>query len=107
MRDTKAGPRLLLASLAQHQDDGMRATLRRLLRDRAARLALAALALLVIGALVGVVLLGNGSTQFGVVVLKNKPPSWAHPFGTDQFSRDVLTRVLFGAGISLTVAFLS
>ena len=44
----------------------MRAALRRLLRDRAARLALAALALLVIGALVGVVLLGNGSTQFGV-----------------------------------------
>jgi peptide/nickel transport system permease protein len=62
---------------------------------------------MVLGALVGVLVLGNGATQFGIVMLKNKPPSWAHPFGTDQFSRDVLTRVLFGAGISLTVAFLS
>jgi peptide/nickel transport system permease protein len=62
---------------------------------------------MVLAAIVGVLVLGNGATQFGIVMLKNKPPSWAHPFGTDQFSRDVLTRVLFGAGISLTVAFLS
>jgi peptide/nickel transport system permease protein len=26
-----------------------------------------------------------------------KPPSWIHPFGTDGFGRDVLSRVLFGA----------
>ena len=30
-----------------------------------------------------------------------KPPSWAHPFGTDQFGRDTLSRVLWGAQISL------
>ena len=79
----------------------------RLLRNRAARSALVVLALLVIAAIVGSLVFGNGAKTFGVVVMKNKPPSWAHPFGTDQYSRDVLARVLFGAVISLTVALLS
>ncbi len=34
------------------------------------------------------------------------PPSLAHPFGTDLFGRDVLTRVLYGARISLSVGVL-
>jgi peptide/nickel transport system permease protein len=33
------------------------------------------------------------------------PPSWEHPFGTDQFGRDVLSRILNGARISLFVGF--
>jgi peptide/nickel transport system permease protein len=32
-----------------------------------------------------------------------KPPSSAHPFGTDLVGRDLLTRVLYGAKISLTI----
>jgi peptide/nickel transport system permease protein len=31
-------------------------------------------------------------------------PSWTHPFGTDSFGRDVLTRVLYGARVSLAVS---
>ena len=31
------------------------------------------------------------------------PPSGAHPFGTDSFGRDVLTRILYGARVSLIV----
>jgi peptide/nickel transport system permease protein len=38
---------------------------------------------------------------------KNIPPSAAHPFGTDQFSRDVLSRVMYGARVSLGVATLA
>jgi peptide/nickel transport system permease protein len=34
-------------------------------------------------------------------------PSMAHPLGTDNFGRDVLTRVLFGLRVSLTVAVVS
>ncbi|KKX31511.1 ABC transporter permease [Rhizobium sp. LC145] len=29
------------------------------------------------------------------------PPSWGHPFGTDDSGRDILSRVLYGARISL------
>ena len=32
------------------------------------------------------------------------PPGWQHPFGTDSFGRDVLTRVLYGARISFAVS---
>lgn len=36
--------------------------------------------------------------------LKLQAPSLLHPFGTDQFGRDVLSRVLTGAGSTLTIA---
>lgn len=32
-------------------------------------------------------------------------PSWEHPFGTDFFGRDMLSRVLYGARITLRIAF--
>lgn len=38
-----------------------------------------------------------------VVADRLKPPSAAHPFGTDGFGRDLLTRVLYGARVSLMV----
>ena len=47
------------------------------------------------------------NAQLDIVALKNHAPSFAHPFGTDRYSRDVLSRVLFGARISLAVATLA
>jgi peptide/nickel transport system permease protein len=35
------------------------------------------------------------------------PPSWAHPFGTDDFGRDVFSRILHGASVSFRVAFIA
>lgn len=39
-----------------------------------------------------------------VVALRGLAPSTAHPFGTDQVGRDVLTLVLYGARVSLSFA---
>lgn len=35
-----------------------------------------------------------------------QPPSWRHPFGTDALGRDVLSRVVSGAGISFKIVIL-
>ena len=37
--------------------------------------------------------------------LWGKGGDWAHPLGTDSLGRDYLTRILFGARISLTIGF--
>jgi peptide/nickel transport system permease protein len=44
-----------------------------------------------------------------VIDLKNilAPPSQGHWFGTDQLGRDVLSRMIWGAGISLKVGFVA
>src|SRR5689334_14216664 len=34
-----------------------------------------------------------------------EPPSWAHWLGTDQFGRDPLSRIIFGARTALIVGF--
>jgi peptide/nickel transport system permease protein len=66
-----------------------------------------------------------GSIVFGILVLsiilapfspydpelsdmpnRLQPPSWQHPFGTDPLGRDLLTRVLYGGRISLSVGLM-
>src|SRR5262249_57956117 len=34
-----------------------------------------------------------------------EPPSWAHLMGTDQFGRDLFSRIVFGARTALIVGF--
>ena len=47
------------------------------------------------------------SAQPDIIALKSQPPSGAHLFGTDTYSRDVFSRVLYGARVSLTIAVLA
>jgi len=35
------------------------------------------------------------------------PPSWTSPFGTDEFGRSILSRIIFGARVSINIALLA
>ncbi|NUO62223.1 MAG: ABC transporter permease [Gemmatimonadaceae bacterium] len=82
--------------------------LRRLRRDRVAIGAAAAIVILALAALLAPLIAPYPpNAQPDIVGMATLPPSGAHPFGTDVFSRDVLTRVMYGGRVSLGVAVLS
>ncbi len=82
--------------------------LRRLRRHR-----LAVVGLWVIVALYAVALLApllaphDPIAQPDIVRLAYQPPSGAYPLGTDRFGRDVLSRILYGARISLAIGLIA
>ena len=41
------------------------------------------------------------------VPMRLQPPSWDHPFGTDAWGRDLLSRVIFGAQSSVAIGGLT
>jgi len=85
-----------------------RGAVSRLVGIRSARWALVVIGVLTLGALIGWLVLGQrANVQPDIIGLKNAPPAWAHPFGTDQFSRDVFARVLTGGAISLSIGILA
>ncbi|KZY04391.1 MULTISPECIES: ABC transporter permease [unclassified Sulfitobacter] len=47
---------------------------------------------------------GPAETDWGAV---RKAPTWAHPFGTDEIGRDVLSRMIWGAQASLLAGVVS
>ncbi|HKK09061.1 MAG TPA: ABC transporter permease, partial [Gemmatimonadota bacterium] len=73
----------------------------------------AAVGLVLLGALILVTLLTpylapyDPNAQHAVVATRFLPPSLAHPLGTDRFGRDVLSRALYGARISLSIGFVA
>jgi peptide/nickel transport system permease protein len=80
---------------------------------RSDRLALASVAFLALLAMVAAVFLvlrwleipWPYDPSLPALEQKLQPPSWAHWMGTDNLGRDVLTRLLHGSYISLTVGF--
>ncbi|GAA3843843.1 ABC transporter permease [Streptomyces sp. NPDC003631] len=82
--------------------------LRALLRNKLAVLALAVLVLLLAAALFAP-LIAPYDPNSQDLLLRLRPPAWqdggsgAHPLGTDQLGRDMLSRVIYGARVSLLV----
>jgi peptide/nickel transport system permease protein len=82
--------------------------LRRVLRKRSSRVALFVLGvILLVGVLAPFIAPYDPAAQPDIVFGKNLPPSFAHPFGTDPYSRDVLSRVIYGARLSLMIGVLA
>jgi len=83
---------------------GPRPTFRRFLRRRSACAGLVILLLVVLGSI-----FADRVTPYepdGIdLEMALRPPSVGHPFGTDAFGRDVLTRTLHGGRVSLGVGF--
>jgi peptide/nickel transport system permease protein len=73
---------------------------RRLLRHRAGVVGFVIPTLFLVVSLAGPALVSEQplATNFRAIL---KPPSWAHWFGTDELGRDILSRVVHGARISL------
>jgi peptide/nickel transport system permease protein len=79
---------------------------RRLLRSKSAIAGVAVLAILILLAILAPIISSYDPTA---IALRSKlmPPSAAHPFGTDEFGRDILTRIFYGARISLPVGLIA
>jgi peptide/nickel transport system permease protein len=81
---------------------------RRILRKRSSRIAFFVLGvILLVGLLAPLIAPYDPAAQPDIVKLKDLPPSFAHPFGTDPYSRDVLSRVIYGARLSLMIGVLA
>ena len=66
------------------------------------------LALLVIAAAISAGWIAPYDPIFDADLMNSEmPPSWAHWLGTDGQGRDVLSRILYGARVSLTVGLVS
>ena len=76
-------------------------------RDPRGRVGALVLAGIAAAAVVGPLILADPLAQPCVLTCRNLPPSLAHPFGTDDLSRDILSRVASGGRISLAVAVLA
>ena len=76
---------------------------RRFARNRPALTGAVLVAALVLAALLGPLLTADPLAQPNPVRLQNQPPSAAHLLGTDPYSRDILSRTLHGARVSLVV----
>ena len=75
-------------------------------RTRGSRVALTILALLVVAAVVAP-LLAPYAVDALDLANRRAAPSLSHWFGTDELGRDLFTRVLYGARVSLAVGFAS
>lgn len=73
------------------------------------KLAMAGLATILVIALLAIIgpLLSPYSYSDQVLADSNQPPSTAHWFGTDNLGRDLATRVLYGARISLSIGLVA
>jgi peptide/nickel transport system permease protein len=77
---------------------------RKLAAHRSFKIGLVLVVALVLCAIIGPWLTGIDPTTMSIRY-RFKPPSARFPFGSDQYGRDILTRVLYGGRLSLSIGF--
>jgi peptide/nickel transport system permease protein len=83
-----------------------RRALRRLVRRKGAMFGLAVIVLFVLLAVLAPLIAPYDPTAQSWTAVR-KPPTLAHPFGTDDVGRDILARIIFGARASLLAGVIS
>ncbi|MEH2488397.1 ABC transporter permease [Bradyrhizobium sp. AZCC 2230] len=78
--------------------------LRKLAAHRSFKIGLVLVTVLVLCAIIGPLLTDTDPTAMSIRY-RFKPPSARFPFGSDQYGRDILTRVLYGGRLSLSIGF--
>ena len=92
-------------ALEFQKNSQVKETFRRLARNRGAMIGIVILSILLLLALSADLLFDYETmVEANNVSQRLLPPCWEHPFGTDQFGRDMLARVVHGSRLSLTVA---
>ena len=79
---------------------------KRFCKNKTAVVALVILCIMIIAAIFAGVLTPYGPYESDLANV-TATPSWAHPFGCDENGRDILTRILYGARISLSVGVIT
>jgi len=98
----KANPEKIIRPSTTYWQDAWR----RLKKHRLAMAGLVIISFLLVTAAVGPVLSPYSYSDQSLMET-NQPPSAKHWFGTDNLGRDLLTRVLYGARISLAIGFVT
>ena len=80
--------------------------MRRLLRSKAAIFGLVIIGLMFICALFAPLIATHDYAKQDLPSML-QPPSKAHLFGTDEFGRDIFSRVIYGSRVSIKVGFLA
>jgi len=96
--DTDKGVRPTIPSAGRSAWDRLR-------RRRTAAAGLVVLGMLLVSSLAAPLLMGDPDAVDFAAVLQS--PSLAHPLGTDQLGRDLLTRVIYGGRISFLIGALA
>lgn len=103
---------VLLVSASMVQDANKAITKRKGIREKILRNQASMLGLLFIVFLVAISICSVWTFNYRFAVTNDysailQPPNLAYPFGTDNFGRDVFSRIIFGARISLAVGVLA
>jgi peptide/nickel transport system permease protein len=77
------------------------------MRNPRIRAGILLIAILALAAILGPLATRDPTDTREIQQLQNAPPSAQHPLGTDFFGRDVLSRTLHGARISLSIGLVS